>query len=140
MAPKPSAIFDSMRYKMFWAAALAAALAAASCSSENALVPITGSVTLDGTPLPEGDILFTPADPQFGGESAKIAGGAYQANVRPGKNKVEIRATRPVPGKKGPMGEPLIEDYVPAKYNSQSNLSIEVTASQRKHDFPLVSK
>ena len=140
MAPKPSAIFDSMRYKMYWAAALAAAFAAASCSSENALVPITGSVTLDGTPLPEGDILFTPADPQFGGESAKIAGGAYQANVRPGKNKVEIRATRPVPGKKGPMGEQLIEDYIPARYNDASTLTIDASASQLKHDFALKSK
>jgi len=127
-----------MYYKTCWAAALALALA--SCSSENALVTITGNVTLDGAALPEGDILFTPADPQFGGEGAKITGGVYQANVRPGKSKVQIRATRLVPGKKGPMGEPAIEDYIPAKYNDQSNLSIDVSASQLKHDFPLQSK
>ena len=129
-----------MRYQTCWAATLALALAAASCSSENALVSISGNVTLDGTPLSEGDILFTPADPQFGAEAAKIAAGAYQASVRPGKNKVQIRATRPVAGKKGPMGEQLIEDYVPAKYNDRSDVSIDVSASNLKHDFALKSK
>ena len=129
-----------MHHKVFWAAALAFALAAASCSSENALLPIGGNVTLDGAPLPEGDILFTPADPQFGSEAAKIENGAYQVTVRPGQSKVQIRATRPVPGKKGPMGEPLIEDYIPSKYNDQSTLSIDASTTQLKHDFPLQSK
>ena len=129
-----------MHHKVFWAAAITFALAAASCSSPNALLPISGSVTLDGAPLPDGDILFTPADPQFGSEAAKIENGAYQASVRPGKSKVQIRATRPVPGKKGPMGEQLIEDVLPSKYNDQSNLSIDVSTTQLKHDFPLQSK
>jgi len=129
-----------MHYKIQWAAALMLVLAAASCSRENALVTIKGNVTLDGAALPEGDILFTPADPQFGAEAAKITGGVYQASVRPGKSKVQIRATRPVPGKKGPMGEPLIEDYIPAKDNDQSNDSIDVSASKLKHDFELHSK
>jgi hypothetical protein len=127
-----------MLHKTFWAAALTFALA--SCSSENALLTIAGSVTLDGAPLPDGDILFTPADPQFGSEAAKIENGAYRATVRPGQNKVQIRATRPVPGKKGPMGEQLIEDIIPSKYNDQSNLSIDVSKAKLKHDFPLQSK
>ena len=129
-----------MLHKAFCVAALALALFAASCSSESTLVTISGSVTLDGTPLPDGDILFTPADPQFGTEAAKIKDGAYQAAVRPGHSKVQIRASRPVPGKKGPMGEQLIEDYIPSKYNDQSNLSIDVSTNQRKRDFQLQSK
>jgi hypothetical protein len=129
-----------MLHKAFRTAALALALFAASCSSENTLVTIGGSVTLDGAPLPDGDILFTPANPQFGSEGAKIKDGIYQATIRPGQSKVQIRASRPVPGKKGPMGEQLIEDYIPARYNDQSNLSIEVSTSQRQHDFQLQSK
>src|SRR5262245_8038094 len=101
-----------MYHKSHRIAALVFTLAAASCSSPNALLSITGSVTLDGAPLPEGDVLFTPADPQFGSEAAKIESGAYRATVRPGQNKVQIRATRAVPGKKGPMGEPLLEDVI----------------------------
>jgi len=131
---------DTLLRNAFRTAAFAVALSAASCSSQNNLVTIDGSVTLDGAPLPDGDILFTPADPQFGSEAAKIKDGVYQATVRPGQHKVQIRASRPVPGKKGPMGEQLIEDYIPAKYNDQSNLSIDVSASQRKHDFQLQSK
>jgi hypothetical protein len=129
-----------MLHKTFRVAALAVALSAASCSSESALVTITGNVTLDGTPLPEGDILFTPADTQFGSEGAKIENGAYRAALHPGQSKVQIRATRPVPGKKGPMGEQLIEDYIPSKYNDQSTLTIDVSKSQNKHDFQLHSK
>jgi hypothetical protein len=129
-----------MLHKASCTAALMLALFAASCSSDNTLVAIGGSVTLDGAPLPDGDILFTPANPQFGSEGAKIKDGAYQATVRPGQTKVQIRASRPVPGKKGPMGEQLIEDYIPAKYNDQSNLSIDVSTSRRKHDFQLQSK
>jgi hypothetical protein len=129
-----------MLHKAFCFAALALALSVVSCSSESTLIPIGGSVTLDGTPLPDGDILFTPANFQFGSEAAKIKDGAYQVALRPGQSKVQIRASRPVPGKKGPMGEQLIEDYIPPKYNDQSNLSIDVSSSQRKHDFQLQSK
>lgn len=121
-------------------AVLALALSGASCSSDNPLITVSGNVTLDGTPVPDGDLLFTPADPQFGSEAAKITDGVYQANLRPGQNKAQIRASRPVPGKKGPMGEQLIEDYIPPKYNDQSNLTIDVSKSQRKHDFQLQSK
>jgi len=129
-----------MLRKAFRAAAFALALSAASCSSENSLITIGGSVMVDGAPLPDGDILFTSADPQFGSEAAKIKDGVYQATVRPGQSKVQIRASRPVPGKKGPMGEQLIEDYIAAKYNDQTTLSIDVSTSQRKHDFQLQSK
>jgi len=126
--------------KTFRVAALALALSAASCSSESTLVTITGNVTLDGTPLPDGDILFTPTDTQFGSEAGKIENGTYRATVHPGQSKVQIRASRPVPGKKGPMGEQLIEDYIPPKYNNQSDLTIDVSKSQNKHDFQLHSK
>jgi hypothetical protein len=129
-----------MLHNLFCAAIVAAALSTASCSSSNPLISIAGKVTLDGAPVSEGDILFTPTDSAFGSESAKIKDGAYQANLRPGQTKVQIRASRPVPGKKGPMGEQLIEDYIPPKYNEQSSLAIDVSKDQRKHDFDLQSK
>lgn len=128
-----------MQNKAF-AAALILALFAASCSSDNPLVAVSGNVTLDATPVPDGDLIFTPADPQFGSEAAKVKDGVYQATLRAGQSKVQIRASRPVPGKKGPMGEQLIEDYIPPRYNDQSNLTIDVSKSQRKHDFQLQSK
>jgi hypothetical protein len=129
-----------MLYKAICTAAIAMAVFMTSCSRDNPLVAIGGKVTFDGAPVADGDILFTPTDSAFGSESAKIVDGAYQANLRPGQTKVQIRASRPVPGKKGPMGEQLIEDYIPAKYNDQSSLVIDVSKGQRKHDFELQSK
>jgi len=129
-----------MLHKTLRAGIIFIALAAASCAPENPLLTIGGSVTLDGAPLPDGDIVFTPTDPQFGSEGGKIKEGVYQAAVHKGVSKVQIRATRPVPGKKGPMGEQLIEDYIPARYNDASTLTIDASASQLKHDFALKSK
>ena len=38
------------------------------------------------------------------------------------------------------MGEQLIEDYIPSKYNDQSALTIDVSKTQSKHEFQLQSK
>lgn len=112
------------------------------CAPAVTTVPIQGKVTIDGQPLEKGDILFTHADPQHGQEAGKVANGAYTANVHPGANKVSIRATREVPGKFGPMGtEPLLEDIVPAKYNSATTLNVDVTKEKKDgYDFALESK
>lgn len=112
------------------------------CAPPVSTVAIQGKVTFDGQPLEKGDILFTHSDPQFGQEAGQIVTGTYTANVHPGANKVSIRATREVPGKFGPMGtEPLLEDIIPAKYNSATTLNIDVTKEKKDgYDFALESK
>lgn len=121
---------------------LALGLLFVGCAPKVTTTPIQGKVTLDGAPLEAGDLIFSHSDPQFGQEPGKIVNGAYTANVHPGTNKVQIRATRAVPGKFGPMGtEPLLEDIIPAKYNSATTLSIEVTKDKKDgYDFKLESK
>ena len=99
------------------AACLAVLLLLPSCSAPSGLLSVSGKVTIDGNPLPDGDIMFIPADKQFGAEAGKIKAGDG-LNARPGQNRVEIRATRLVPGEKLLMGEPAIEGYIPARYNS----------------------
>jgi hypothetical protein len=104
-------------------------------------VTVEGTVTLDNTPVPEGDILFIPEDKQFGAEAGKIKDGAYSLKARSGKNRVEIRAMREVPGKKGPMGnEAVYEPIIPPQYNEKSKLSAEVSSDKRKFPFELKSK
>lgn len=98
---------------------------------------VTGTVTYDGQPLPQGDIVFHPEDKSVGPEGGKIKDGKYALKVREGKNRVEIRATRPVPGKKGPMGEDAIEDYIPKQYNEKSKLTAEVGSGKTEHEFTL---
>lgn len=117
---------------------LLASLAVAGCGKGGpGKRDVTGTVKLDGKEVPEGDIIFLPEDKTVGAEAGKIKDGKYSLKARDGKNKVEIRATRLVPGKKGPMGEDAIEDYIPEKYNIKTELSAEVSSGQTEHNFDL---
>ena len=92
-------------------------------------VEVSGTVKFDGKEVAEGDIVFHPEDKSAGPDGAKIVGGKYTIQAREGKNKVEIHATRTVPGKKGPLGEDWVEDFIPAEYNDKSTLSHDVKSS-----------
>jgi len=118
---------------------LSFSLAIAGCTPAPNTLPISGKVTLDGAPLESADLLFVPADPSFGSEPGKVTNGAYTAKVRPGKNKVQVTASRVVPGKFGPMGtEPLL---APIHIANAGNLEVDVTKEKKDgYDFELKSK
>jgi hypothetical protein len=103
--------------------------------------PVSGKVTFDGQPISEGRILFrgTGSDPRA--FSAEIKNGQYQMEALAGKMRVEITASRPVPGKCDGAEEgetvPVGEMYIPARYNSQSELTAEVTSGKNEFDFAL---
>ena len=102
---------------------------------------VTGAVTFDGQPVPEGDIIFQPADPKYGPDAGKIVNGKFTLQVRPGSRKVVIRAQRFVPGKKGPMGEKAHEGYIPAMYNDKTTLTADVkSGGKNDFSFPLKSE
>ena len=123
----------------FAAGLLAAMAVAAGCGTSGPKMhDVTGIAKYDGKDIADGEIIFKSDDPSVGPEAGQIKDGKYAAKVREGKNKVEIRASRPVPGKKGPMGtEDLIESYIPAKYNLKTELTAEVGAGKTVHDFDL---
>ena len=111
--------------------------------------PVHGTVTIDGQPLAEGQIVFTPkpgtASPTAG---AMIKDGSYKVSTTNekfvGAFRVEITASRP-DGRtvKGPRGETIegMSNYIPARFNTASELSAEVTASgPNQFNFPLQSK
>ncbi len=104
--------------------------------------PISGKVTLDGQPLKEGDIIFSLVDGSAGPGSGKVVDGAYSFQAPPGAGTVAIRASRAnAHGKKGAFGEPLMEDYIPDKYNTQTTLKADVGAGDKNvFDFDLKSK
>jgi hypothetical protein len=124
-----------------WFACLAAlALAGSGCGGPGPpMHQVTGRVTFDDTPVPDGDIVFISEDAQYGAEGGKIKEGTYRLRAHAGKNKVQIRATRLVPGKVGPMGEPAIEDYIPAEYNDKTTLIREVGENHTEFNFELKS-
>ena len=102
---------------------------------------VSGHVTLGGQPVAAGQILFRAADGSEAGWAGQIVDGRYTLRSTPGKKRVEITATREVRmAAKSASGEPALnfESYIPQKYNSQSELTADVTADGRNQfDFPL---
>ena len=102
---------------------------------------VSGTVTFDGAPVPEGEIIFRAAD---GGRSdaGQIKAGQYAFEATEGKKKVSITASREVPGEFDEQnpGEkvPMIAQYIPAQYNEETTLEAEVAGSGgNSFDFDL---
>jgi hypothetical protein len=119
---------------------VAAALLAAGCSRGPRSYPVSGTITLDGKPLDDGNIYFLPLDPNVSADAGKIQAGAFRFEAREGTMRVEIRASREVPGKRSPMGNIRKEEYIPARYNRESTLEAEVRANgENVYSFELTS-
>ncbi len=106
-------------------------------------VAVSGTVTFNGEPVAQGDILFVDplgAVPAGGG---RIANGRYEFPVIPGAKRVEIRGSRPIPGTSNPMrgGGPDVEELIPAEFYRDSKLRAEVTPDgANAFDFPLTGE
>ncbi|NQT39264.1 MAG: hypothetical protein HQ581_17330 [Planctomycetes bacterium] len=102
---------------------------------------VTGTVTLDGEPIADAQIVFRAVDGSEGSWAAKVTDGEYTVQSTPGKKRVEITATREIHMKVASdsgEGELNYEMYVPEKYNRQSELTREVTADgDNRFDFAL---
>ncbi|MCZ2341498.1 MAG: hypothetical protein LC104_06835 [Bacteroidales bacterium] len=115
------------------------------CGPESPRREIHGIVTFDGKPLPAGMIQFEslPDQPTCN-ESAPIQNGAYTVTglggLLPGKYRVRITsldANAPKPAEDVAPGTPVEEKKLsptsknlPAKYNTQSELTAEVSSTQ----------
>ncbi len=110
---------------------------------------ISGTVTFQGAPIEKGQIRFTPtADTKGPTSGAIIENGAYEAKARGGvpigTHRVQITATRPT-GESKPkdlQGLDIIPDpqeqYIPEKYNTQSEITLTVEAGgESTHNFDL---
>ena len=132
--------------------ALGAALAVvAGCGGAPETVQVSGKVTFDGAPVDDGQIEF---EPQGAGRMAFaiVSAGQYATpkdrGVQPGKYLVRITASRST-GKtaktdafiRDEAAATINEQFIPAKYNSTSQLEIEITPSEAiEHNFELTSK
>ncbi len=102
---------------------------------------VSGTVTFNGKPVNEGDILFVPADTARGPTAAKIANGKYVAEAAAGVCRVEISAIEIGPNTPRVDGVPIPSNYLPARYNMHSELSVEVEPHNRNvFNFELTSK
>lgn len=98
-------------------------------SSGPATYEVSGSVSFDGEPVAKGEILFRAADGAQATAAGKIADGKYTLRTTPGRKRVEIIATRTITAETpAASGEPAVraQMFIPAQYNTQSTLSVEV--------------
>jgi hypothetical protein len=112
---------------------------------------VMGEVKLDGKPIEQGSILFTPID---GAQGVAVGGpihnGRYRLSGEKGPslgwNRVEIRAPRKtgqkVPRGLGATGE-MVEEEVEAvatRFNAQSTLKVEVKLGENTANFDVATK
>ncbi|MDR3198700.1 MAG: carboxypeptidase-like regulatory domain-containing protein [Planctomycetaceae bacterium] len=113
-----------------------------SCSSNERGITISGNVTLDGTPIPNGQIHFLDQQTKVP-VTAAIRNGKYSVSIEPGEKSVKVFAEKIV-GKiprdsARPDGEMIdkTEQYVPKQFNTNSELKITVVNKKEVHDFNL---
>lgn len=124
------------------------ALAMTGCGSSGpATYPVKGTVTFDGQPVANGQIIFFPTEEGLTPDVGPIKDGKFSFVSRDGDKRVQIEATREVPGKTIPQPPPLTgtipvtEMYIPEAYNSKSKLKVTVTdsTSDNQFDFDLTA-
>lgn len=104
---------------------------------------VRGTVTFDGEPVEDGQVIFLPEDGKGRPDAGKVTNGAFEFRVTGGKKRVEITASR----KTGEtydedLGEtmPVLEEFIPARYNTESELTVEVEPnSENTYEFDLTS-
>ncbi|WP_437223090.1 hypothetical protein SH661x_003068 [Planctomicrobium sp. SH661] len=119
---------------------LVLSLAACSQSSGPKLYQVEGTILLDGEKLPTGVITFDPADGIAGSYGAEIKDGKYSLHSAPGPKLVSIMSSR-VSNKLGPNGKPALDQFLPPKYNTLTELKAEIQPDQKNRtDFDLKLK
>jgi hypothetical protein len=101
--------------------------------------PIRGTVTLDGKPLPYGEIQFVT--PSLGHlDVCVIKNGRFTGQAGPGKRTVSFCAFRE--GAKDPeTGAAIRLNVIPPRYSTESNVEADVTAEgPNDFAFDLTSK
>jgi hypothetical protein len=109
------------------------------CSGNGGYEAVSGSVTFQGQPLKEGSIqFFTPGEPPTVAGGAAIVDGKYaipgEHGLKPGSYLVRISSTERTEraSRDGvAMSGFKIRERLPAKYNSECTLKVEIGAGQR---------
>lgn len=107
---------------------LATTIAALGCGRPGPLlVPISGTVTLDGKPLEVAEVSFV--SPTLGHlETFPVKNGSFSGKARPGERRVEFYAFRDLPSDpQAPAMRLKVVSLIPEKYSSASTLTADVT-------------
>jgi hypothetical protein len=119
---------------------LAGAPALSGCK-DSTVGTVHGEVTLDGRPVQEGGIYFSPEAGNTPSGGAVIENGKFTAQVPVGKHHVQISSQRRADRRKDrvPNDVDWIE-LIPSKYNTGGALSLEVRPGTQNVRYDLQSK
>ena len=149
MEYSPESMTSRSRVHLFCSLIAPCLLVVAGCGQDTGgKIGIEGNVTMDRQPLATGTISFRPLEP---GKSSggTIKSGAYSLpamkGLMPGKYRVVIRALRDTNetyfNDESGEDEVVREQYIPEKYNTNTELTIELTADGPSNfDFNLSSE
>lgn len=114
-------------------------------------IPVSGTVKLDGEPIAKGEIIFKDFAGKEKASAGPIKDGKFSFPSTFGKKKVEISAQKEVKSNKkhigGIPGDPISDtnpsnemvEMFPPKYNTQTELTVEVDAQNTTFPFDLKS-
>jgi hypothetical protein len=107
--------------------------------------PISGTVTLDGKPLPQGTVYFRTVSLGLI-ERVPIKDGTFAGRVAAGERRIEFSVIKDVkytgPTMPGvPSPETVLAETLPAAFNADSNFTVTVTPDgPNQFTFELMSK
>jgi hypothetical protein len=117
----------------------------AGCDQGPAMGTVTGEVTLDGQPVKDGHVLFTPLEGSGQTGGGPLREGKFKAEVPIGKMKVELHGNKVI-GKRKAYDTPEtpweddVAELLPAKYNFKSELTLDVKKGEQEVKYELKSK
>jgi len=88
--------------------------------------PLSGTITFEGSPIPEGTIMFIPLNKRSGTARADIVDGKYSLELPAGQQRVIVEASRFIGPEDKTMGVRPRDQYLPERYNVETTLSMEV--------------
>lgn len=101
---------------------------------------VEGTVNFAGEPLKEGEMVVSAVDGKHAAGSA-ISNGKFKFDAPAGMSTIAITSMRDVPGefREENPGEkvPVREQFIPAKYNTESTLKLEVKGDVKDVKFDL---
>jgi hypothetical protein len=114
------------------------------CGGPDNVGGVSGKVTLDGQPLPDARVTFSPT--KEGGSSAlgktdssgyySLKYNAGYSGAELGENQVTI-STYDAGNPDADPPQPAVPEKVPVKYNAKTELKVEVKPGSNTFDFPL---
>jgi hypothetical protein len=127
-----------------WGVFVVGLLGFAGCANDNK-AEVTGSVRFDGKPVEKAILTFTPVDGSTPTSGGHVLNGQYSSRVYLGKTKVSISMSKVIGMKKLYPDDPNSKEYpvtgevLPARYNKESELFVDVKPGTNVENFNLKS-